>query len=160
MRPAGTGGEALKFLKVQTSEPIEPHGQQLRRGGPDLQGMCGKLVVVGWEPEQLLPGVCYSGMVDSNPAKQAMIFDPGNQVVAISGCAHPGTEQITQRANRFIGKKVAWAIGGFHLMYRKMAAVEQTVPTLQGRGVTQVVPTHYRRSGQNGLSACLWPAVH
>jgi len=104
----------------------------------DLRSMCGKLVVVGSDPVQLLPGVHSTGMFDSDPAEQAMVFQTANHVVALSGCAHPGMEQIIRRANQFMEKAVDWAIGGFHLMYQDTAAIEQTIQSLQALGVKRV----------------------
>ncbi len=117
----------------------------------DLRGMCDSLIVVGSEPVQLLPGIHSTGLFDSDPAEQAMVFRTTNHVVALSGCAHPGMEQIVRRTNQCMEQPVDWAIGGFHLMYQDTAAIEQTIQSLQALGIKRVVPTHC--TGDSAITA-------
>ncbi len=108
----------------------------------DLRGLCGELIVVGADPRPLGQGLFSTGMLDSNPPEQALVIDTGEVTAAISGCAHPGMEQIVECAGRFLGKPVQWAIGGFHLMNADPVRIEQSVRALKALGVIGVVPTH------------------
>ncbi|MCF7991807.1 MAG: MBL fold metallo-hydrolase [Thiohalocapsa sp.] len=108
----------------------------------DLRGQCGELIVVGEESAALAPGVLSTGMLDSQPPEHGMIIDAGGITAAISGCAHPGMEHIVERASAVLGKRIDWAIGGFHLMYADAPAIDRSVRALQDLGVTRVVPTH------------------
>ncbi|SDW44148.1 7,8-dihydropterin-6-yl-methyl-4-(beta-D-ribofuranosyl)aminobenzene 5'-phosphate synthase [Thiocapsa roseopersicina] len=108
----------------------------------DLRGLCGELVVVGADPRPFGQGLFSTGMLDSNPPEQALVIDTGEATAAISGCAHPGMEQIVGRGAAILGKSVDWAIGGFHLMDADPVRIEQSVRALKALGVIGVVPTH------------------
>ena len=108
----------------------------------DLRGLCGELIVVGAEPQELAPGVWSSGRLDSEPPEQALVIATPDTTAAISGCAHPGMERIVARAGDFIGRPVDWAIGGFHLMDADETAIARAIAGLQALGVRRVVPTH------------------
>jgi 7,8-dihydropterin-6-yl-methyl-4-(beta-D-ribofuranosyl)aminobenzene 5'-phosphate synthase len=108
----------------------------------DLRGLCAELVVVGSEPHSLLPGVWSTGLLDSEPPEHAMVIDIDGTTAAISGCAHPGMDRVTERAKAILGRRVHWAIGGFHLMYADAAEIGRTIQALRELGVDRVVPTH------------------
>jgi 7,8-dihydropterin-6-yl-methyl-4-(beta-D-ribofuranosyl)aminobenzene 5'-phosphate synthase len=108
----------------------------------DLRGLCGELIVVGADPRPLDQGLFSTGMLDSNPPEQALVIDTGEATAAISGCAHPGMEQIVGRGAGILGKSVDWVIGGFHLMDADPVRIEQSVRALKALGVIGVVPTH------------------
>jgi 7,8-dihydropterin-6-yl-methyl-4-(beta-D-ribofuranosyl)aminobenzene 5'-phosphate synthase len=118
----------------------------------DLDSQCRELILVGKGPRQLAPGVFFTGMLDSEPPEYAMVVDLPGAVCAISGCAHPGMEEIVEHAIGFMEKKVAWAIGGFHLMHADSSRIEQSNQSLHELGVRFVVPTHYC-TGDEALAA-------
>ncbi|MFP4280586.1 MAG: hypothetical protein ACLFQI_11400 [Halochromatium sp.] len=62
--------------------------------------------------------------------------------MAISGCAHPGMEQIVSRGRALLGEPIRWAIGGFHLMDADSTEIARSVQALRALGVTDVLPTH------------------
>lgn len=108
----------------------------------DLRSLCDRLIVVGTEPRMLAPGVCSTGMFDSEPPEQAMVIDAGGVTAAVSGCAHPGMAHIIERAANLLGKPIDWAVGGFHLMHADAAEIGRSIRSLQDLGVRCVVPTH------------------
>jgi 7,8-dihydropterin-6-yl-methyl-4-(beta-D-ribofuranosyl)aminobenzene 5'-phosphate synthase len=130
------------FLEVNPRAAVVVHegfSQHLIR---DLRTLCDELIVVGTAPQPLRPGIFSTGMLDSEPPEQALILDIDGLTAAISGCAHPGMERIVERAKSFLGKKMDWAIGGFHLMYADAAAIAGSIASLHNLGVEYVVPTH------------------
>ena len=130
------------FLEVNPRATVVVHDGFSRHLIQDLRALCGEVRVVGPEPQPLAPGIFSTGVLDSDPPEQALILDFDGMTAAISGCAHPGMEQIVERARAVLGKKVDWAIGGFHLMYADAAAIARSVTNLQHLGVEYVVPTH------------------
>jgi 7,8-dihydropterin-6-yl-methyl-4-(beta-D-ribofuranosyl)aminobenzene 5'-phosphate synthase len=108
----------------------------------DLGALCRDVIVVGSEPQQLAPGVFSTGTLASQPPEQAMVLELDGVTAAISGCAHPGMERIVERGVSVLGKRIHWAIGGFHLMHSGSAEVAHSIRALQDLGVTDVVPTH------------------
>lgn len=136
-----TGG-LDSFLEVNPAATVVVHEGFSKHLIHDLQTLCGELVVVGANPQPLAPGIFSTGMLDSQPPEQAMVLDTGGVTAAISGCAHPGMERIVEHTIRFLGKKVDWAIGGFHLMYADAAGIAASIRALQDLNVDYVVPTH------------------
>lgn len=108
----------------------------------DLRGLCGELIVVGADPLELAPGVWSTGTFDGEPPEQALVIDSGGVTAVISGCAHPGMERIVERAAGFLGKRIDWAIGGFHLMDADPSRIEESLRAIRNLRVAYVVPTH------------------
>lgn len=108
----------------------------------DLETQCETLHVIGTEPRQLAPSLFSTGMLASDPPEHALLLETPDAVAVISGCAHPGMDQIVADVTQRLGKRVDWAIGGFHLMYADSDAIEQSIRALQALGVHTVVPTH------------------
>jgi 7,8-dihydropterin-6-yl-methyl-4-(beta-D-ribofuranosyl)aminobenzene 5'-phosphate synthase len=130
------------LLEVNPAVTVVVHEGFSKHLVRDLRTLCAELVVVGADPLQLSPGVFSTGMLDSEPPEQALVLDTGGVTAAVSGCAHPGMERVVERGVRLLGKRIDWAIGGFHLMYADAAGIAESVRTLEELGVVHVVPTH------------------
>jgi len=63
-------------------------------------------------PEEVLDGVHLTGELGSRIKEQAIAVDTGNGLLVITGCAHPGLEEILRAAGSF--GKVTGVMGGFH----------------------------------------------
>jgi 7,8-dihydropterin-6-yl-methyl-4-(beta-D-ribofuranosyl)aminobenzene 5'-phosphate synthase len=130
------------FLEVNPTATVVVHEGFSKHLIRDLESLCAETVVIGADPQTLAPGVFSTGMLDSQPPEQAMVLDTGGVTAVISGCAHAGMEHIVEQATRLLGKKVDWAVGGFHLMYADAAGVAASIRALQHLDVAYVVPTH------------------
>ena len=123
----------------------------------DLRRQCAELIVVGPEPRALLPGVLSTGMMDADPMRagppeHGLILNASDGATgsagaagvtaAISGCAHPGMERIVERGAAMLGKRIDWAIGGFHLMYADAVQIQRAIRAFQALDIVCVVPTH------------------
>lgn len=108
----------------------------------DLHSLCGEVIIVGTNPQTLASGVYSTGMLHSDPPEQAMVIESGDSTLVISGCAHPGMEQIVAHVKTHLGKNIDLAVGGFHLMYANAAQIEASIKKLRHLGVKQVIPTH------------------
>jgi 7,8-dihydropterin-6-yl-methyl-4-(beta-D-ribofuranosyl)aminobenzene 5'-phosphate synthase len=110
----------------------------------DLRDQCRELIVAGPAAVELAPGLYSTGMLESDtgPPEHGLILDAGGVTVAVSGCAHPGMEQIVARGVALLGRPIDWAIGGFHLMQADAAAIERSIRALRALEVARVVPTH------------------
>ena len=128
--------EANPALSVVLHEGFSKHLIQ------DLHGLCREVIVVGAEPQTLAPGIISTGLLASQPPEQGLILNLGGISMAISGCAHPGMEQIVARGRELLGEPIRWAIGGFHLMDADAAEIARSVQALRALGMTDVLPTH------------------
>ncbi|MEM2907447.1 MAG: MBL fold metallo-hydrolase, partial [Candidatus Odinarchaeota archaeon] len=62
---------------------------------------------------EILPGIYSTGeLSNKNIIEQSLVIKHKNNIIVVSGCAHPGLEKILEEASS-IGK-VNYLIGGFH----------------------------------------------
>jgi len=123
----------------------------------DLGPQCRALILVGEAPQELAPGLWSTGMLgrgtpDGGAPEQALVIVTPGSVALISGCAHPGMEAFVERAAGFLGRRVDWAIGGFHLMDADAERIAGTIADLERLGVRSLVPTHC--TGELAVAAC------
>lgn len=91
---------------------------------------------------EILPGLYSTGEMGSGLIEQSVFFSPERGAGILTGCAHPGIENIVEKVHSFTGKKVGVVIGGFHLMSASGSRLESIVETFEKTGVTRLLPTH------------------
>ena len=62
--------------------------------------------------------------------------------VLITGCAHPGVENLAARATELVGKPLHLVVGGFHMGRHSTEQTDAVIARLQELGVTRVAPCH------------------
>ena len=124
----------------------------------DLERLCAGLVVVDEAPVELAPGLISTGMLPSEPPEHALIILDDNpaHVALVTGCAHPGIAELTARAAEVSGRPVAWAIGGFHLMYSDPTSIAATADRLHEQGVQRLLATHCTGPVAREMLAARW----
>ena len=80
--------------------------------------------------EEICKGVFTTGQLGRFIKEQSLIVKTGNGLTVITGCSHPGLENVLRVASRF--GDIKGVVGGFH-GFRKLGA-------LRGMGV--IVPCH------------------
>ncbi len=100
-----------------------------------------KVIVINKKPQKLLPGV-YSTGVMGEIGEQSIIIDTDKGLIVITGCAHPGVENIAAYATEIMQKPIYLLMGGFHLMYKDAAYISKVIKTLDSLGVKYLCPTH------------------
>jgi len=107
----------------------------------DLEGESLGVTVIGEQPAAILPGIWSTGTM-GEIGEQSVVIEREEGVVVITGCAHPGVENIAARAIEMTGKPLQLLLGGFHLMYSDPEHITDVIRTLQALGVQNVCPTH------------------
>ena len=107
----------------------------------DLNSLSLGVTVIDEEPRKILPSVWSTGVM-GEIGEQAVVIDTDKGLVVITGCAHPGIENIAIRAIEMLGKPIWLLMGGFHLMYSDASEIASVIETLQRLGVQNVCPTH------------------
>lgn len=72
--------------------------------------------------------------------EQSLVIDVAGGCVVVTGCAHPGIEEMVRAAAA--GRRVVLAVGGFHLKDADAAHCEEVAAALAAIGVERVAPTH------------------
>jgi len=72
--------------------------------------------IIEVEPGQsIMEGTLTTGEMGTNILEQALIIRTTKGMVIITGCAHPGVDQLVDRAVTLVGDPVYLVMGGFHL---------------------------------------------
>jgi 7,8-dihydropterin-6-yl-methyl-4-(beta-D-ribofuranosyl)aminobenzene 5'-phosphate synthase len=122
--------------------------------------------VVHDKPTELFPGVWLTGPVprtndeknwtpglsldtpqgrreDNVPEDSALIFNTGQGIIILTGCAHAGIVNITEYARHIIGNKpIVAMIGGLHLFSASDQALAWTGAKLKSYGVLSLLAGH------------------
>jgi 7,8-dihydropterin-6-yl-methyl-4-(beta-D-ribofuranosyl)aminobenzene 5'-phosphate synthase len=126
----------------------------------------GGAFVVHDKPTELFPGVWLTGPVpranneknwtpglsldtpqgrreDNVPEDSALIFNTGQGMIILSGCAHAGIVNITEYARSIVGAKpIVAVIGGLHLFSASDQALAWTGAKLKTYGVLSLLAGH------------------
>ena len=93
-----------------------------------------------------MPLTIFPGMHVTRPVgaiiEQALVVETPDGSVVITGCAHPGIEEIVRQAQAAVPGEVALLVGGFHLLETAKDQVETIVADLRELGVEEVMATH------------------
>ena len=87
-------------------------------------------------------GVATTRVLDAHPDEQALIINTPSGLVLVTGCSHPGVENLAQDALNLTGGEIHLAVGGFHLGGATRAQLDRLVEDMKELGVLKIAPTH------------------
>jgi 7,8-dihydropterin-6-yl-methyl-4-(beta-D-ribofuranosyl)aminobenzene 5'-phosphate synthase len=93
-------------------------------------------------PTEILPGLWSTGQMGTRIVEQALIARTAGGLVVVTGCAHPGVDEMVARAREVSRDEVALVVGGFHLGSASRGRVEEIIGEFRRLGVRQVAPCH------------------
>jgi 7,8-dihydropterin-6-yl-methyl-4-(beta-D-ribofuranosyl)aminobenzene 5'-phosphate synthase len=114
-------------------------------------------------PAEILPGLWSTGAMGTRIVEQALVALTEDGLVVVTGCAHPGVDEMVARAREIGQENVALVVGGFHLGSASEARVASIIDAFRRLGVQQVAPCHctgdraraiFRRAYGPDYSAC------
>jgi len=108
--------------------------QQIKRLGADVVTVSG--------PIRLFDKVHSTGEMGSGIKEQALILNTSKGLVVITGCAHPGIEDIVRRARQYLKKNVYLIMGGFHLTGAGSSEIGDRIQNLRALDIKKVAPSH------------------
>lgn len=94
------------------------------------------------EPIKLMEGVYSTGELGISIKEQALAVKTEKGLVVLTGCAHPGVEEMVRKAKEFIGDEIYLVMGGFHLGGTPDSEIEEIIENLKQLGVDRVSPCH------------------
>ncbi len=98
-------------------------------------------VVVLEGPTELGDGIMTTGPLRGPPSEQGLLIRGPSGWVLLTGCAHPGIEEMMRKAKDLTGNLYA-VIGGFHLIGASTDRLERVVRAIKEVGVKEVYPIH------------------
>lgn len=92
---------------------------------------------------EILPDVFSSGEIKGAIPEQSLTVRRPNELIIITGCAHPGIVKIVQKIkDKFPDELIFLVLGGFHLLRSSEEEINDVIQKLYGMVVLSVAPTH------------------
>jgi len=91
---------------------------------------------------EIVPGLWSTGQMGNGVVEQALVAQTEKGMVVVTGCAHPGVDEMVTRAQQLGHGDIALVLGGFHLGEASPARIEEIVGKFRRLGVRQVAPCH------------------
>lgn len=109
--------------------------------GPKILSKGGSPIYVS-DKTQIAPNFWSTGQMKGNISEQALVIEKENELILITGCAHPGIVTIVEKVIHDFGRAPTWVIGGFHFYKTSRKEVEQHTHRLKEFGVVHIAPCH------------------
>jgi 7,8-dihydropterin-6-yl-methyl-4-(beta-D-ribofuranosyl)aminobenzene 5'-phosphate synthase len=74
--------------------------------------------------------------------EQSLVLDTEKGLIIITGCAHPGVENIVEEVRKNINKDIYLVTGGFHLKESSKNHILNVINKLKNNGVINISPSH------------------
>lgn len=92
---------------------------------------------------ELLPEIFTLGELEGKIPEQSLAIRKGNELIVITGCAHPGIINILERAKeKFPDEIIYLALGGFHLHRLDVEEINKVIQKMFELEIITVAPTH------------------
>lgn len=92
---------------------------------------------------EILPDVFSSGEIKAAIPEQSPVIRRPNELIIITGCAHPGIVRIVQKIkDKFPDELIYLVLGGFHLLRSSEEEINDVIQKMYGMVVLSVAPTH------------------
>lgn len=94
------------------------------------------------ESVRIAPGVRSTGVLGDYIPEQSLLVKTASGLVIITGCSHPGVENICLRAHNLFPGKIYLVTGGFHLGAASPEKIKEIIQKLKALSVEKVAPNH------------------
>jgi len=92
---------------------------------------------------EIIPDVYSLGEIDGKIPEQSLAVRKPNELIVITGCAHPGIINILQKAkDEFPDELIYLALGGFHLHRLNENEISEVIQKIFDMEILTVAPTH------------------
>ena len=92
-------------------------------------------------PYQITSGIYTSGVMKGLLPEQSLVLLTNAGAVVLTGCAHPGVDNIIIQVNKTFGP-ILLVAGGFHLSGQSDQKIKEIIETFNALGVKYVAPCH------------------
>lgn len=99
------------------------------------------------QARKITDNVWTTGEMGIEIVEQSLVIQTPGGLVVITGCAHPGIEDIVEKAVEIKGEKILLVMGGFHLLQTDIDAVKHIAREFKDMVIQYVAPTHCSGDG-------------
>jgi 7,8-dihydropterin-6-yl-methyl-4-(beta-D-ribofuranosyl)aminobenzene 5'-phosphate synthase len=94
------------------------------------------------KPVEICRNVYLTGEMGDQIKEQSLIIDSPAGLVIVTGCSHQGIVNILKRAKQIVDKPIHLVFGGFHLMNKSDAQVQDIIAQFKDLKVEKCGATH------------------
>jgi 7,8-dihydropterin-6-yl-methyl-4-(beta-D-ribofuranosyl)aminobenzene 5'-phosphate synthase len=95
------------------------------------------------EDRKLFEGVYTTGELGNGIKEQSLIIETREELVIVTGCAHPGVTNIIRKAREIVEQdRVFLVMGGFHLTGAPTSQIKSIIEEFRHLDVRKVAPCH------------------
>ena len=92
---------------------------------------------------RILPAARTTGTLGHSAiVEQGLCIKTADGWVLITGCAHPGVDNLAQKAQNITPEQLYMVLGGFHMASYSDSQVNAVIDKFQSLGITHAAPTH------------------
>lgn len=102
----------------------------------------GARVIIEDGPVEICKGVYLTGPMGERIIEQSMIVETAEGTVVVTGCAHPGINEIVRKSKAILPKDIRLVFGGFLLLQKSEVELRQIISGFRELGVKKTGPTH------------------
>jgi 7,8-dihydropterin-6-yl-methyl-4-(beta-D-ribofuranosyl)aminobenzene 5'-phosphate synthase len=136
-----TGG-LQDYLKVNSKVKVY-YPQSFPKEIVDVIKNSGAESIPVFKSMEILPDVFTLGEIDGKIPEQSLVVKLPNELIVITGCAHPGIINILQKAkDKFPDELIYLALGGFHLHRLNEEEINKVIQKMFTMEILSVAPTH------------------
>jgi 7,8-dihydropterin-6-yl-methyl-4-(beta-D-ribofuranosyl)aminobenzene 5'-phosphate synthase len=117
----------LKSFPKRFKENVQKHGAK---------------VIEVEQPLKICEDVYSTGQLGNWIKEQSLIIRTDNELMVITGCAHPGIVKIIRTVKALHEGDIAFLMGGFHLEWAGQRKIENIISAFKQLGVHCVGPAH------------------
>jgi 7,8-dihydropterin-6-yl-methyl-4-(beta-D-ribofuranosyl)aminobenzene 5'-phosphate synthase len=119
----------------------------------DMVRACGAKFIEIQKPARICRGVYTTGQLGTSIKEQGLIVRTDKGMILITGCAHPGIDEMARKTKEIFNDNVLFVMGGFHLNASSKTRINDIVKTLKGFGVKYAAPSHCTGDNARALFA-------
>jgi 7,8-dihydropterin-6-yl-methyl-4-(beta-D-ribofuranosyl)aminobenzene 5'-phosphate synthase len=112
----------------------------------DIEALGAHPVMVS-DAKMIRDGVWSTGEMGSEIIEQSLVIRTPGGLVIITGCAHPGIEDILTKAQEIKDEQILLVMGGFHLHRTGTNAVKAIAMEFKDKQIQYAAPTHCSGDG-------------
>ena len=109
--------------------------------GPKITALGGISLCVR-DRTRLYPHLWSTGEIGEGIREQSLVIEKDQELILITGCAHPGIVTIAEKVLRDFGRAPTMIVGGLHFYKTPRAEVVRQVHRLKELGVHWIAPCH------------------
>lgn len=91
---------------------------------------------------KITDSISTTNTLNGPPPEQALMIKTNNGLILVTGCSHPGVENLARNAYDLTGERIELVIGGFHLGNADEYQLDRICDELDEIGVESVSATH------------------